>query len=442
MDVRVRCCGLGPNHFAADMSHIGETVVRNYLDSEDYKLSIEGKLTMGYLTHRGRNIESQPSSIGNPAQVKKLIGRDDTGLCVGQDLPTFTHYVKEFYIENVPNEGPFLMALVHIFDEKDFDHIAAENIRRLKGLIRSGVRLTCSLVILSYWENNGNGVDEAKRIKLIKSLDWTVNPSFGPLARITEVIDDEDEKKELTKTFSDIESDTEFVKSQPKEEGEIKVKVYSDLNAFGCNDLPKSSKIDGKFCTLKVKEFSSVCSIINTVEEEEPVQKMESEIEETGAEERDFSVVSVRERLRESKLSPRMYFRRTYISYRQVVRQLGSKMDQETANTLKGLFTSDVLYVLQKITPDVIAGKPLSTLLGAGALGKDVRQAAQKLQIPFRMAMNEAKKQGFVSKMRYQKLQSAYMEFINSLLNDVFTNSSEIPSEEDLAKKDEESKEK
>ena len=427
MDVRVRCCGLGPNHFAADMSHIGETVVRNYLDSEDYKLSIEGKLTMGYLTHRGRNIESQPSSIGNPAQVKKLIGRDDTGLCVGQDLPTFTHYVKEFYIENVPGEGPFLMALVHIFDEKDFDHIAAENIRRLKGLIRSGVRLTCSLVILSYWENNGNGIDEAKRIKLIKSLDWTVNPSFGPLARITEVIDDEDEKNELTKTFSDIESDTDFVKSQPKQEGEIKVKVYSDLNAFGCTDLPKSSKIDGKFCTLKVKEFSSVCSIKEVGEVIVPAT-------EENEEEKTFSVTSVRERLRESKLSPRMYFRRTYISYRQVVRQLGSKMDQETTNILKGLFTSDVLYVLQKITPDVIAGKPLSTLLGAGALGKDVRLAAQKLQIPFRMAMNEAKKQGFVSKMRYQKLQGAYMDFINSLLNDVFTNTAEIPTEEELEK--------
>lgn len=428
MDVRVRCCGLGPNHFAADMSHIGETVVRNYLDSEDYKLSIEGKLTMGYLTHRGRNIESQPSSIGNPSQVKKLIGRDDTGLCVGQDLPTFTHYVKEFYIENVPNEGPFLMALVHIFDEKDFDHIAAENIRRLKGLIRSGVRLTCSLVILSYWENNGNGVDEAKKIKLIKSLDWTVNPSFGPLARITEVIDDENEKNELTKTFSDIEGDTDFVKSQPKSEGEVKVKVYSDLNAFGCNDMPRSSKIDGKFCTLKVKEFSSVCSIVSM---DEAIST--STVEPSGVvEEKDFSVVSVRERLRESKLSPRMYFRKTYISYRQVVRQLGSKLDQETANVLKGLFTSDVLYVLQKITPDVIAGKPLSTLLGAGALGKDVRQAAQKLQIPFRMAMNEAKKQGFVSKVRYQKLQGAYMEFINSLLNDVFTNKSEIPSEEEV----------
>lgn len=432
MDVRVRCCGLDKRHLAADNSYISEAVVREYLNSKDYKLSIEGKLTMGYLTHRGRNIESQPSSIGNPSQVKKMIGSDDTGLCVGENLPTFTHYVKEFYIEEVEGEGPFLMALVHIFDEKDFDQIAAENIKRLKGLIRSGVRLTCSLVVLSYWENN-NGIDEAKRIKLIKSLDWTVNPSFGPLSRITEVIDDKEQKEDIEKTFSEIE-DYDYIKSQPKE-GEIKVKVFSDLNALGCGGYPKSSKIDGKFCMFKAKEFSSVCSIVS-------VPESVSVPEENTLEDKNFSVVSVRERLRESKLSPRMYFRKTYISYRQVVRQLGSKMDQETTGILKGLFTSDVLYVLQKITPDVIAGKPLSTLLGAGALGKDVRVAAQKLQIPFRMAMAEAKKQGFVSKMRYQKLQGAYMEFINSLLNDVFTNNEPIPSEKELEEADKETETK
>ena len=44
MDVRVRCCSLTKN--AADGSLIGETVVKNYLESKEYKLSIDGKLTM------------------------------------------------------------------------------------------------------------------------------------------------------------------------------------------------------------------------------------------------------------------------------------------------------------------------------------------------------------------------------------------------------------
>ena len=56
MDVRVRCCSLTKN--AADGSLIGETVVKNYLESKEYKLSIDGKLTMGYLTHRGRSMDT------------------------------------------------------------------------------------------------------------------------------------------------------------------------------------------------------------------------------------------------------------------------------------------------------------------------------------------------------------------------------------------------
>ena len=38
----MRCCGLGPNSYAADGSHIGGTVVKNYLESEDYRLAVEG----------------------------------------------------------------------------------------------------------------------------------------------------------------------------------------------------------------------------------------------------------------------------------------------------------------------------------------------------------------------------------------------------------------
>lgn len=425
MDVRVRCCGLGPDKFAADGSHIGETVVRNYLESKDYKLSVEGKLTMGYLTHRGRSLESLGDSIGNPGVVKKVIGRDDAGLCVGENLPTFTHYVKEFYVEDVPGEGPFLMALVHIFDEKDFDQIAAENIRRLKGLIRSGVRLTCSLVVLAFWNNNGNGIDEAVRIKAIKSLDWTINPSFGPLARITEVIDDENQREDLTKTFSEIENDSDFIKSQPRE-GEIKVKTFSDLNALGCSDMPKSSKIDGQFCIFRAKEFSSVCSIVETLEDKEPVQKMASEIvvEEKVEKQKEFSAATLRERLRYAspKFSPRMRFRRLFIDYKQLVKQMGGaeKMDPDMLKTLKSLFLSDMNQIFSNISQDIKNGKQIGTLIGASSLGKNIRVSAQKLQMPYRLAFQEMDKTGKINPARFQKMKEAYTEFAKSMVEEVF----------------------
>ena len=84
------------------------------------------------------------------------------------------------------------------------------------------------------------------------------------------------------------------------------------------------------------------------------------------------------------------------------------------------MFTSDVLDIMKQITPDIMAGKQINTLIGASSLGKSVRVAAQKLQIPFRTAMNESAKQGFVSKMRYQAIQDAYIDFINSLMSDIF----------------------
>lgn len=407
MEVIVRCCSLIKP--AADGSIIGETVVRNYLQSKEYQLSIDGKLTLGYLTHRGRNLECLPGNVSNP-KLKTCIGKDDSGLIVAEGVPTYTHYVKEFFIDNVEGEGPWLCAKVVIFNEKEFDGLAAENIKRLKALIRAGVRLTCSLVVLAFWDGNSSGIDVCKSIKAIKSLDWTVNPSFGPLARITEVIDDED----LQKEFSDIESDTTFIKSQPKE-GEIKVKVFSNLSEFG-SDLPKSSKIDGIFTKLKAKQFSAVCSV-----EEVKINSIE---ENSTEEEKDFSIVDIKERLREAKLSPRMRFRKLYINYKQVIRQFGGidKIDENTLKILKSLFTTDVLNIIKEITPLVLQGKQINALIGASSLGKGPRQAAQTLQIPFRMAMKEAQKMGYLTKLRYEKLQNAYMDFVNSLIDDVFGN--------------------
>lgn len=433
MDVRVRCCGLG-NHYAADGSHIDKSVVEAYLQSKDYKLSIDGKLTLGYLTHRGRSIEFLPDSIGSSG-LKKVIGRDDAGLCVGENLPTFTHYVKEFYIEDVPGEGPFLMALVHIFDENaGFDHIAAENIRRLKSLIRAGVRLTCSLVVLAYWSNEGTGgVDECKKIKSIKSLDWTINPSFGPLARITEVIDDEEQKQELTKTFSEIENDKEFIKSQPKE-GEVKVKVFSDLNALGFSDVAKTSKINGRFCTLKAKEYSSVYSIVST--EEQPTEKLASEVEPqaNADEQKEFSVTTLKERIRYSKFSTRMRFRRLIIEYKQVVKQMGGveKIDPDTLKKMKSLFMADIMEMMSAVTSEITgSGKQINTILGCSAFSKELRVAAQKLQIPYRLAFQELGKTGKLSPVRFQKLKEAYMEFAKAVQDEVFSGS---PIPEDLEK--------
>lgn len=172
MRVKVRCCSLTKQ--AADGSLIPESCVRQYLASDDYKLAVESKSMMGYLTHRGRSLELASPEVGG-AGLRKVVGKDDSGLIVNKDLPPFTHYVEEFFIESDPSDGDlWLTAWVKIFDEEGFDDYTIQNIRRLKALIREGVALTSSLVVLSYWQQNNNGIDVAERIKSIKSLDWTV----------------------------------------------------------------------------------------------------------------------------------------------------------------------------------------------------------------------------------------------------------------------------
>ncbi len=129
----------------------------------------------------------------------------------------------------------------------------------------------------------------------------------------------------------------------------------------------KSSKIDGRFTKLKAKTFSFNTEVVPIAEEtqlvEEPVQK-------------DFSVATVKERVRIGKMSPRQRFRLLVLEYKQAVKQAGGpeKMDPETLRVMKSLFTTDLLDIMKTITPEIMKGKNPGTLLGASSLGKNVRK--------------------------------------------------------------------
>lgn len=345
--------------------------------------------------------------------------KDDLGLIVSPEAPTFTHYVNSFFIEEYKGT-PWLCASLHIFSPDDgFDQIATENIKRLRALINNHVRLTCSLIVVAFWSSEpGSKCDIAKKIKTIKSCDFTVNPSFGPNARIYEVTNDEGKIIESEKEFSVIEAQN--FNDVVSEEGTIKVKTFSDISGFDLKNTPKTSKINGKFTTLKVKEFSCFGEVSVLSED---TFSQEDIITNEQPEQKEFTQSSVRERLRECKLSPRMYFRRIYLSYSQVVKSMGgvSKISEQDLKILKSMFTSDILWVLNQIQPEIVnKGKQINTLLGCSSISKSARLASQKLMIPLRMAGQEVKKQGFLSKMRFQKLEAAYMEFVRSMIEGVF----------------------
>ncbi len=388
--MKVKCRILSFETPASDKSRVPYEVISSYINSQACKEDIANRIMLGTLTHRSRAI--QAVFPDNPT-LSKTVGKDDSMLIVDDKAPTPTHYVSDLWLE----KDGWLWGTLTILDTEGLDDRAVQNIKRLRGLLKQGIKLTISCVLLGYWKST-NGGDELSKLQSLKSCDFTMNPSWGKKAAVVDIINEEgDYESEGERSYSDLE------------DGKMYVKTFSATDSV-CAGYPKSSKINNEFTTLKAKCFSTCAEVTDIVEEESvPVQK-------------EYSIASVKERLREAKYSPRVFFRKTILSYKQVVKSLGDRMDEETKGILKGMFTNDILFVIQRISPQVIQGKSLMALLGAGALGKNVRQAAQKLQIPYRFAFNELTKQGFVSKNRYQKLQTAYMEFINSLCDEVFNN--------------------
>lgn len=182
------------------------------------------------------------------------------------------------------------------------------------------------------------------------------------------------------------------------------------------------SKVNNKVCSLKMKIFScdGVAKEVSYDSEKDLAPVISIELPEDNSTQKEFSVSSVKERLRLAKFSPRQRFRRMIIDYKKFYEMTKGRMSHEDFVLLKGLFTSDVMNIMNIITPEIRKGKQINTMLGLSALGKDLRVAGQKLQIPYRMAINEEVRTGAVTKKRWQDISSSYNEFMDSMMKYVF----------------------
>lgn len=388
--MRCKCKVLSVNGIpASDGSIVPLEVMNSYINSQECKEALETHKMIGSLTHRSRSIQAN-FGADKAGTLSKTVGKDDSLIIVSDQAPAPTHYIDTLYIED-----GWLWAEIKILEEAGMDDIAIQNIRRLKGMISQGILPGVSAVIVGYWSNNGgSGSDVLSKLVNLKGIDVTLNPSWKA-AGITEVLEDE-------KSFS------ETINPEDYKFTGVKVKTFSNVAELGVN-APKSSKIDGQYTCLKAKVFSSNGAV--------------SEIPEIG--EKRFSAMQVNERVKFAKLAPRERFRRLILDYRQSLKAQGGiqKIDAETLKVMKSLFASDVLNIMQVVTPLVLEGKNLVTLLNAGALGSEVRKACQEMYMPYKLALTEAKKLGYVSKQRYQKIQAAYTTFIAALQDYVFGSS-------------------
>ena len=99
---------------------------------------------------------------------------------------------------------------------------------------------------------------------------------------------------------------------------------------------------------------------------------------------------------------------------------LDVEMKPEDVAMLKSMLVNDLLLIIKQIHSDILAGKQISTLLGASSVSKSGREACQKLQLPYRMAMMQQQKSGYISKDRMKKIQDSYVAFTGSLVDEVF----------------------
>lgn len=385
---------------ASDGSIISREVFQDYINSPQYRESIEAGNALGSMTHISRDNKHMAHKIGD---VSKLIGKDDQMLLANEPLAAPPVWrIKRLYLD-----GSWLMAEMDILNEDGTDELMHNSITRLKSLLSQGVLLGVSAVIVAFWDGGKGGADICQKIHAIKSIDITQNPSQKK-ARIVDIMDSEgDSILDDVKTFSDREE------SQMKS-GTPVTKTFSDISSIpGISELPRTSKIGLKFTTLKVKQFSCFGEVKSVNGGQTIKQKS-------------YSVAAVKERVRYAKLSPRMQFRRLIIDYKGALRAGGNNLSEEDKKIMKSLLASDILQIIKQIHPEIMQGKQIATLIGASSISKNARVASQKLQLPYKMAMQQVQKSGQITQDRWKKIQQAYLEFTDSIVNEVFNGTTQI----------------
>lgn len=431
MRCKVKLFSTNPTELAADGSHVPASSFLEYRNSDNYKKMIASKTGWVSATHRGRALSNATNS---GSTIAKSVGRNDMSLLMTEHGAEPIFYITSLDLEN---DG-WVYAWIESFPPENMDDNALQTYKRLQYLIMAGCLISTSMVCLAFWsEEPGSKKSIAKKIVSISGLDFTTGPSWAD-SGIVESYDDSGNlisslsEQLSTKKFSDIQLDD--IKFE-----EVKVKMFSDVSDIpGAAGLPKSSKIDGSFTRLGAKSFSytGTCGGICEITEDEE-DKTFSE-----PEQKEFTQAQVRERLREAKMGgPRMEMRRTILSYKQLLKQMGGidKMNPEDVKILKSLLTSDLLRIVGSVSDQIASGKNINTLLGLSSLGSTFRKYGQALMMPMKLGINELKRNGFVTKARYQKLQAAYTDFVNAVVEDIFgPNPSPIINEDENLEENEE----
>lgn len=151
---------------ASDGSRVPRDKVIEYLNSDAYKNAIDSGTMLCTVSHRDRQVQaSQGGDL-----LKGVIGRDDQILLNKSAVGKLN---KIFFSDDPSDE--WVYGEMELFDEGVMDSQSAELIRQIKGLIRNGVKLTTSTILVCYWDEN----EVCEKFVACKGNDFTLNPAFN-----------------------------------------------------------------------------------------------------------------------------------------------------------------------------------------------------------------------------------------------------------------------
>ena len=127
---------------ASDGSRIPLDVFDEYFRSPQYQEAVESKSMLCSLTHRSRNLKSAPPEYQS---LKATVGNDDLMLCVDHNTPSPVMYIDRMYYDR---EIGWVCADATVLDESMADDDMAKQIKRFKSLLREGIKLGCSAVVV------------------------------------------------------------------------------------------------------------------------------------------------------------------------------------------------------------------------------------------------------------------------------------------------------
>lgn len=125
---------------ASDNSLIPRKVVEDYIQSPEYKEAIDRGLMIGGKTHRDRVLKA--SKDGD--LLVGVVGKDDNLILRSNAISVIE---KIFFNPDDPNDE-WVYAIQRFFNPEDMDEESAKSIRQITGMIKNGVKISTSAVVI------------------------------------------------------------------------------------------------------------------------------------------------------------------------------------------------------------------------------------------------------------------------------------------------------